>query len=56
MSLRFGQAIPTLPQLKMHNNILLQYIAIVATDGSKFSFMLGKQSVDPAYDILMGHI
>jgi hypothetical protein len=43
-------------QLKMHNNILLQYIAIVAADGSKFSFMLGKQSVDPAYSILMQHI
>jgi hypothetical protein len=43
-------------QLKMHNNILMQYIAIVATDGSKFSFMLGKQSVDPAYAILMKHI
>jgi hypothetical protein len=43
-------------QLKMHNNILMQYIAIVAMDGSKFSFMLGKQSVDPAYAILMEHI
>jgi hypothetical protein len=43
-------------QLKMHNNNLLQYIAIVATDGSKFSFMLGKQSIDPAYSILMEHI
>ena len=43
-------------QLKMHNNILLQYIAIVAADGSKFSFMLGKQSVDSAYGVLMGHI
>ena len=43
-------------QLKMHNNNLLQYIAIVAADGSKFSFMLGKQSVDPAYSILMKQI
>ena len=43
-------------QLKMHNNNLLQYIAIVAEDGSKFSFMLGKQSVDSAYDVLMEHI
>jgi hypothetical protein len=43
-------------QIKMHNNILLQYIAIVATDGSKFTFMLGTKSVDPAYAILMEHI
>lgn len=43
-------------QLKMHNTNLMQYIAIVATDGSKFSFMLGKQSVDSAYAILMEHI
>jgi hypothetical protein len=47
---------PGIAQLKMHNNNLLQYIAIVAQDGSKFSFMLGKQSVDPAYAILMEHI
>jgi hypothetical protein len=47
---------PDIAQLKMHNNILLQYIAIVATDGKKFSFMLGKQSVDPAYAILLEHI
>ena len=43
-------------QLKMHNNNLLQYIAIVAADGSKFSFMLGKQTVDAAYAVLMEHI
>ena len=43
-------------QIKMHNNILLQYIAIVATDGSKFTFMLGAKSVDAAYAILMEHI
>lgn len=47
---------PNIAQLKMHNNIMLQYIAIVAEDGSKFSFMLGKQSVDSAYAILMEHI
>jgi hypothetical protein len=50
------QNYPGIAQLKMHNNILLQYIAIGATDGSKFSFMLGKESVDSAYAILMKHI
>lgn len=43
-------------QIKMHNNILMQYIAIVATDGSKFTFMLGTKSVDSANTILMEHI
>ena len=47
---------PDIMQLKMHNNNLLQYIAIVVADGSKFSFMLGKQSVDSAYGVLMEHI
>jgi hypothetical protein len=42
-------------QYKMHNNNLLQYIAIAAADGSKFSFMLGRQSVDSAYAVLMKH-
>jgi len=46
---------PNIVHLKMHNNNLLQYIAVVADDGSKFSFMLGKQSVDPAYAIVMEH-
>lgn len=46
---------PNIVQLKMHNNNLLQYIAVIADDGSKFSFMLGKQSVDPAYAIVMEH-
>ena len=44
---------PSIAQVKMHNNILLQYIAIIATDGSKFTYMLGKKSVDPAYAVLM---
>ncbi|MGC2048755.1 MAG: hypothetical protein WA635_09110 [Gallionella sp.] len=43
-------------QVKMHNNILLQYIAIVATDGSKYTYMLGKSVVDQAYAILMESI
>ena len=47
---------PYIAQVKMHNNILMQYIAIVATDGSKFTYMLGEKSVDPAYAILMDHI
>jgi hypothetical protein len=42
-------------QLKMHNNNLMQYIAIVAEDGSKFSFMLGKHNVDSAYAVLLEH-
>jgi hypothetical protein len=44
---------PYIAQVKKHNNILLQYIAIMATDGSKFTYMLDKNSVDPAYDILL---
>jgi hypothetical protein len=43
-------------QVKMHNNILLQYIAIAVTDGSKYTYMLGKQSVDQANAILMENI
>ena len=46
----------SIAQVKMHNNILLQYIAIVATDGSKFTYMLGKSVVDQAYAILMESI
>ena len=47
---------PHIAQVKMHNNILLQYIAIVATDGSKFTYMLGKKSVDSAYAVLIEQI
>jgi hypothetical protein len=47
---------PYIAQVKKHNNVLLQYIAIIATDGSKFTYMLGESSVDPAYGILMEHI
>ena len=47
---------PYIARVKKHNNILLQYIAIVATDGSKFTYMLGRKSVDPAYAILMEHV
>jgi hypothetical protein len=47
---------PYIAEVKMHNNILLQYIAIVATDGSKFTYMLGRKSVDSAYAILMENI
>lgn len=43
-------------QVKMHNNILLQYIAIAVADGSKYTYLLGKQSVDPANTILMENI
>jgi hypothetical protein len=43
-------------QVKMHNNILLQYIAIVVADGNKYTYILGKKSVDSAYAILMENI
>ncbi len=47
---------PHIAQVKMHNNILMQYIAIIATDGSKLTYMLGKKSVDSAYAILIEQI
>lgn len=43
-------------QVKKHNNILLQYIAITVTDGSKYTYLLGTKTVDQAYDILMDRI
>ena len=43
-------------RVKKHNNILLQYIAIVATDGSKFTYMLGSKSVEKAHAVLMERI
>jgi hypothetical protein len=47
---------PDIAKVKKHNNILLQYIAIIATDGSKFTYMLGTNNVDAAYGILMEQI
>jgi len=47
---------PYIAQLKKHNNTLLQYVAIIATDGSKFTYMLGKDNVDRAYAILLERI
>jgi hypothetical protein len=47
---------PDIAKVKMHNTILMQYIAIIATDGSKFTYMLDKHNVDQAYAILMEHI
>jgi hypothetical protein len=41
---------------KMHNNILMQYIAIVTTDGTKFTFMLDPKSVEAANAILLEKI
>lgn len=41
---------------KMHNNILLQYIAIATTDGTKFTFMLDPKSVEAANAILLEKI
>jgi len=43
-------------QVKMHNNILLQYIAIIAKDGKKFTYMLNRESVDRAYAVLLERI
>lgn len=43
-------------QTKMHNNILMQYIAIVTTDGTKFTFMLDTKSVEAANAILLERI
>jgi hypothetical protein len=43
-------------RVKMHNNILMQYIAIMAKDGTKFTFMLGTKSVESASPILMEQI
>ena len=48
-------AYSSIMQYKMHNNNLLQYIAIAANDGSKFSFMLGRHNVDSAYAVLLEH-
>lgn len=47
---------PHIAQVKMHNNILLQYIAIIATDGNKFTYMLNPKSADAAYAVLMEKI
>jgi hypothetical protein len=41
---------------KMHNNILMQYIAIATTDGTKFTFMLDPKSVEAANAILLEKI
>ena len=43
-------------QTKMHNNILMQYIAIATTDGTKFTFMLDPKSVESANAILLDKI
>jgi hypothetical protein len=43
-------------QVKMHNNNLMQYIAVALTDGSKYTYMLGTESVERAYAILMENI
>jgi hypothetical protein len=42
--------------VKMHNNILLQYIAIALTDGSKYTYLLGTHNVDAANTILFQRI
>lgn len=47
---------PLISQVKMHNNLLLQYIAIITSDGRKFTYRLDKKSTDPAYAILMEQI
>ncbi|MEO8343266.1 MAG: hypothetical protein ABI536_05550 [Gallionella sp.] len=47
---------PGIAQTKMHNNILMQYIAIRAKDDTKFTFMLGMKSVGVAFPLLMEQI
>jgi hypothetical protein len=43
-------------QVKMHNNILMQYIAVSIADGSKYTYLLGKHNVEFANTILMENI
>jgi len=43
-------------KVKKHNNILLNYIAIVATDGSKFTYLPDKKNTDRANEILLERI
>lgn len=46
----------SIARVKMHNNILLKYIAIIATDGSKFTYMLNSKTVEQANTVLMEQI
>lgn len=43
-------------QVKKHNNTLLHYIAMIATDGSKFTYIPGRKNVDQAYQVLLERI
>lgn len=47
---------PFISRVKMHNNVLLKYIAIIATDGSKFTYMLNSKTIEQANSILMEQI
>lgn len=47
---------PFIARAKMHNNVLLKYIAIIATDGSKFTYMLNSKTVEQANSVLMEQI
>lgn len=43
-------------QVKKQNNTLLQYIAMIATDDSKFTYMLSRKNVDQAHRVLLDQI
>lgn len=47
---------PAIGRVKMHNNILLKYIAIITTDGSKFTYMLNSKTVEQAHSVLLEQI
>ncbi len=49
-------AYPFITRVKMHNNILLKYIAIITAEGSKFTYMLNSKTVEPANSVLMEQI
>lgn len=43
-------------RVKRHNTALLRYVAMTATDGNKFAYMLSKDDVEPAYETLLARI
>ncbi|MDH4283704.1 MAG: hypothetical protein OEV35_00140 [Gallionellaceae bacterium] len=47
---------PAIARVKMHNNVLLKYVAIITTDGSKFTYMLNSKTVEQANSVLTEQI
>lgn len=47
---------PFIARVKMHNNVLLKYIAIITKDGSKYTYMLNSKTVEQANSVLMEQI